>query len=108
MAMTACSDGDSFYLDANVNYDSLGTMDGCYGESGWLNDITFYSRDGDLTHDEPLVYATDFYGTPVSTDAETSLFELRPLLVMCEFLLNFFRKWNDESFHSMQAQEYNK
>ena len=71
--MATCLDGDSFYLDASVTYESLGTMDGCYGESGWLNlGITLYSRDGDLTHDEPVVLAVDSFGTPVSTDAKTS------------------------------------
>ena len=72
--MTTCSDGDSFYLDASISYDDLGTMDGCYSYSGLLiHDITLYGRDGDLTHDEPVMYVADSYGTSVSSDMEVSV-----------------------------------
>lgn len=67
--MATCSDGDSFYLDADYTYDGLSTYDGCYSDYGYTNSrdiITAYHRvDGNLDG-EPIVVATNNFGTTVS------------------------------------------
>lgn len=63
-----CSEGDSFYLDAEYTWDDLDTFDGCYSGSGdtFLSDLLVYSRGGDVVDGEPAVIATDNFGTTVS------------------------------------------
>eukprot|EP00752_Nemacystus_decipiens_P005791 g5239.t1 len=63
--MATCSDGDSFYVDADATYEDLGTMNGCYQDAGGTFNLeTAYFRDGDDESDgTPLVYASDLYTT---------------------------------------------
>ena len=61
-----CSDGDSFYVDAIWEYDALGTMNGCYEDSGHTNyDLPEYFRGGEKENGEPVVLASE-YGSKVS------------------------------------------
>ena len=63
---TTCSDGDSFYLDADRTYDGLSTFDGCYSDSGFVQSgFTAYFRDGEKA-EGPAVVASDDFGVTVS------------------------------------------
>ena len=56
-----CSEGDSFYVDAIWEYDTLGTMDGCYEDSGHTHyDLPEYFRGGEKENGEPVVLASEF------------------------------------------------
>ncbi len=65
---SSCSDGDSFYLDVlGYTWDDLGTLDGCYGDSGYTeNFLPEYFRYGDKVDDQPVVLASDEFGSTVS------------------------------------------
>lgn len=65
--MSTCSDGDSFYVDTDWEYDDLGTMNGCYEDSGDTTfDLPVYFRGGEQENDEPVVLAVDTFGKTVS------------------------------------------
>jgi len=64
--MATCSDGDSFYLDAFHRWGSLGSLDGCYSDSGYTeNFLPEYFRSGAKVEDEPVVLASSDFGSQV-------------------------------------------
>ena len=83
-APTSCSDGDSFYLDVlGYSWDDLGTLDGCFSDSGYTNfDLPEYFRGGDKVEDEPVVVVTDNFGIPVSSTLQ--LFNLGRVVVLVQ------------------------
>ena len=62
--MATCSAEDVFSVDVDYSWDDLGTMAGCYQDSGVTNyDIPVFSRDGEYVDEVPLLYASDHFSS---------------------------------------------
>ena len=60
----ACS-AESFYVDADVNYEDWGTMDGCYEDSGTRADLPLYFINGVIEDETFAVWASESHDTTI-------------------------------------------